>query len=531
MSDARVESVFLRLREEKAAREKMAGVYARCVQRLREGLFQQQRDLIDDPSRFKAALCTRRAGKSTSAIRYMLIVALTVPGANVQFVTLTAKKARKEIWPDLRRHCRAYDIPAEFNETTMTVKIGDSTINLDGCEDSGDPEKYRGSDGGYDLFIVDESKSFSPEMFKDLVYECAGPALADRMGTMLLIGTPGRTLAGAFFEATAEVAFVVETAEDGTKRSNSRPFAERHEEKWDGVDWEWSYHRWYTRDNSAKPHIWLEQLATKKRRGWTDEDPVWKREYCGEWVADDAGFVYRYAAGRNDWYDDEQGNEYGLPSEHEWRYLLGCDLGFDDPFAIVIVAWSETSPDFYFVDEYTMSGLDITSCADKIEEFKNKYTPDVMVGDRGALGKQILAELENRRGLLVLPADKHEKRDYQELLNSDLLSGRAKLRKGMKLGRQMAALQWKADGKTEDKDTTPKDLCDAALYVWRYCYHHYWKPADVKQDRQADSSILQVAQERMAKLSREATRKALMSKEEARLDRLDSGVDEMEDWS
>lgn len=530
------QAAFERVRRERDAATSAVQGNAKLVEHLIAGLFPQQRDLIRDPSRFKAALCTRRAGKSTSAIRYMLIVALEKRGANVQYCALTAKKARKEIWPDLKRTCRQYGIEAVFNETTLTVKLNDSTINLDGCEDAGEVEKFRGSDGGYDLFIVDESKSYDPGTFSELVYDVVGPALADRMGTLMVIGTPGRTLAGPFFDVTSAGATELKKRDDGSLHALSRPYSERDADAYRDVEFEWSFHRWYTKDNVAKPHIWLEQLATKRRNGWTDEDPVWRREYCGEWVADDKGYVYRYAAGRNDWTDEEDGNEYGLPSAHDWRYLLGCDIGYDDDFAVVIAAWSESSSTFYFLEEFGKPGLDVTSQAGVIQSFKDKYNPDIMVGDRGALGKEIFAEFENRHGLTILPADKHEKRDYQELLNSDLLSGRCKLRKGMRLARQMSSLQWKADGKTEDKESSPKDLCDAALYVWRYCYHHYSKPIPEKLAMQDERRLITTAAERRAKMQREAVHKSFLDSEERRMeggvdgaDYLDS--DDREDWA
>lgn len=538
MNDSRVASAFERIRKE-AGDSKQADLHRKRALELCAGLFRQQLDLIRDPARFKVGLCTRRAGKSTTAIRYMLVLALEHDGSNIQYIALTGKKARKEIWPDLKRVCRAYDVPALFNEVTLTCRIGNSTINLDGCDNAGDVEKYRGSDGGYDLVIIDESKSYEPNMFRELVYDVIGPALADRMGALLIIGTPGRTLAGPFYEITNVHATTISKKDDSILHATSRPYAERDDSTWQGVDFEWSFHRWYTKDNVAKPHIWLEQLATKKRNQWTDEDPVWRREYQGEWVADDTGYVYRYAQGRNDWHVDEQSaNEWGLPADHEWRLLLGCDLGYDDDFAIVVCAWSETSPDFYFIDEFSRAGLVPDQWVEKIKEFQEKYGSfDVMVGDRGALGKAILANMEQRDGLTIEPADKHEKRDYQELLNSDLLSGRAKVKKGMKLARQMASLQWKPDGKTEDKESSPKDLCDAALYVWRYCYHHYSKPKQTPRHKQEAESIREREADRRRKLGQEMTRRSYMDPEERRLDTIDGGNewrslddDDMGDW-
>ena len=45
---------------------------------------------------------------------------------------------------------------------------------------------------------------------------------------------------------------------------------------------------WNIRDNEAKPAQWANALATKRRRGWSDDHPTWRREYLGEWVADNS---------------------------------------------------------------------------------------------------------------------------------------------------------------------------------------------------------------------------------------------------
>jgi hypothetical protein len=538
--DPRERAVFSRVRREVKASTELTDMYRKRADDLLNSVFQEQRDLILDPCRFKTALCTRRAGKSTAAIRYMLIVALTKRDANVQYIALTGKKARKEIWPDLKRTCRAFDLSAEFNEQSLTVRFKNgSVIVLDGCDTVADVEKFRGSDGGYDLVVIDESKSYSPEMFGELVYEAVGPALGDRMGTMLIIGTPGRFLSGPFYDITNKNAVQRHKRTDGTWSAKSRPYAQRDASEWTGVEYEWSFHRWYTKDNTAKPHIWLEQLATKKRAGWADDEPIWRREYQGEWVADDKGYVYAYLAERNDWEPlspEDGGNEFGLPADHEWIYVEGSDLGFDDEFAIVVNAWSPTTNTFYMaVHEYTMPGMDIPAIAKAFDDSEAKFREfHARVGDRGGLGKTIFATLVNQYDIEIEPADKHEKRDYQELLNSELRAGRARVRKGSKLGRQMSMLQWKPDGKTEDKDSSPKDATDAGLYSWRYIYSSYSKPkpppaSDVEQ-------IVAKAYSHKAELERKMRAKNSMSEQESRMhDRFGSDdewtTEDADDWT
>lgn len=512
VNDSRATAAFARLKREADDGARVAERYAKLAADLREGMFTQQRDLIEDPSRFKAGLCGRRAGKSTCAIRYMLIKAIETPNANVQFITLSAKKARKEIFPDLKRTARRYDLQAEFNETTLTARFPNgAVINLDGVDDVSSIEKFRGSDGGYDLVVIDECKSFVTSTFDELVKEVLMPALADRQGVLVIIGTPGRQLSGPFYDVTNKLAPNIHESK-GKRKATSRPYEERESSTWVGVSFQWSLHSWTAEQNVAKPHIWLDHLQTKERNGWSDDEPIWRREYCREWVADDSGYVYAYNPGRNDWEPDpESSNPYGLPDDHEWIYVEGSDLGFDDDFAIEVTAWSETTKEFYLgVYEVTMPGLDIPAIASEFEKAEAVFGEyHARTGDRGGLGKTIFATLAHQYGIDIEAAEKHEKRDYQELLNSELRAGRAKVRKGSKLARQMSMLQWKPDGKTEDKESSPKDACDASLYSWRYIYSAYSKPKERRPDPHSEEAIREQALAHRRRLSQEATRRGL----------------------
>ena len=525
MTDPRIQSAFARVRREAQEESTLAAAASKVIAALLACLFPEQLNFVQDPFRYKTALCSRRAGKSTCCIVYMLVVALQTPGANIQYITLTGKKARKEVWPGLKRWAKRFGVTADPNEQMMTLKLSNgSTINLDGCENISDVDKFRGSDEGYNLVIIDESKSFGADMFAELVDEVITPALADRMGTLCIIGTPGRFLSGRFYEVTNKQAPTVKWKRDeetgGEYRyANSKPFDDE-QEQWEGVEYGWSFHHWNTKSNTAKPHIWREQLAVKRKNGWADDDPRWRREYCAEWVADDSGYVYAYLAERNDWEPlspEDGGDEFGLPAEHEWVYVEGSDLGFDDEFAIVVNAWSPTTNTFYMaVHEYTMPGMDIPAIAKEFDRSEEKFGEfHARVGDRGGLGKTIFATLSNQYDIDIEPAEKQEKRDYQELLNSELRSGRAKVRKGSKLARQMSMLQWKPDGKTEDKESSPKDATDAGLYSWRYIYSMYSKPKE--PDPSQEEAIQRRMAEKKAEMSRKMQASDAMDEQERRM--------------
>jgi hypothetical protein len=473
-------SLFNRLKRETGAQ--WGDYYRAQAAQIRERLFPQQRDFIEDPSRTKAALCPRRAGKSVASVSYMLDVALCKPDAQVLYITLTRGTAKRIAWSELKKLNRMFDLvdPQKgFHETDLIMRFENgSVIQLAGCETMADVEKFRG--GQYDLVIIDECASMNAELFMSLIVDAIMPTLSDRKGTLAIIGTPGRTLVGPFYEATGPVAFKVGPHPDqkqfpGIRYVMSRPYEERREDKWDDVMFSYSFHRWMTKDNVANPGIWEDQQRIKVMNGWADDHPQWRREYLGQWVADDSGFVYRYSADRNDWEPNTKAeNQWGLPDDHEWRFVIGIDLGYDDDTAIEVAAWSETSPDFYHLGVgVNMPGLDVAQLAAEVARLADEFDPDVIVADRGGLGKMVVETLNRQYGLPVEAAEKSEKRDHIELLNSDLLRGRCKIRKGSTLAYQMSILQWdERNPKIEDRDT-PNHACDAFVYVWRYCYHHF----------------------------------------------------------
>lgn len=415
----------------------------------------------------------------------MLDVALRKPDAQVLYITLTRGTAKRIAWSELKKLNRMYELvdPLKgFHETDLIMRFeNQSVIQLIGCETIADVEKVRG--GQYDLVIIDECASMSADLFMSLIDEAVSPALSDRKGTLVIIGTPGRTLVGPFYSCTGGPSTQIgkhPTLAD-TAYAVSRPFAERAEDKWDEVVYSWSFHRWMTRDNVANPGIWEDQQQIKLRNGWTDEHPQWRREYLGQWVADDSGFVYRYSGERNDWSPDpESKHPLGLPDDHEWRYIIGVDLGFDDDTSIVVAAWSETHSDFFHVDSHDEPHMEVVDVAAKIAEFVQKYDPDVVVADRGGLSKMVVSTLNTQYGLPVEAAEKAEKRDHIELLNSDLIKGRCHVLRGSTLAYQMATLQWdEKNPKIEDRDT-PNHACDAFLYIWRYAYHHFARSKHVE---------------------------------------------------
>lgn len=456
MNALAIDQVFAGAHAELAVRS--PALDRRKVERMRKRLFREQLHCVMDPHRRKALRCARRAGKTFFASEYLIETCLLKPGANCLYLTLTKGQARANLWraanTGLKHFNKVYDLGISFHNTELIANFPNgSLIALVGAQSREEIEKQRGQP--YDLVIIDESKSFPPKVITELVREVLAPAMHDRMGTLILMGTPGSILAGVFYEITR----------DGSRysqRYNPKRKCRR----------EWSFHRWATRDNVAMPHIWKGALADKKAAGWPDDNPIWRREYLGEWVGDFDSRVSKYDPARNSWTPKPTGdNPHGLPAGHEWRFLCGLDFGYEDDFALVVAAHSDTSPILYHVTDFKSPHLSVADIARKIREFEARFGGfDVIVGDFA--GRAVIDALGEEYGIDVQPAEKKEKRNFIELQNSDMVGGRIMVRAGSGLETEIEVLQW--DEQMKDVDRACADHAfDAFLYLWRWAVHRF----------------------------------------------------------
>jgi hypothetical protein len=252
------------------------------------------------------------------------------------------------------------------------------------------------------------------------------------------------------------------------------------------------------------PHQWQEALDLKDLKGWGDDHPTWKREYLGHWIATADGLVYSYTGfkdnplpgpgevGRTTWRPVQTGeNPTGLPVDGgPWHLVMGLDVGFNDPTALVVGAWSESHPELREVHSEKHAHLLIDDIVDLIQRNIDRFgRPEtISVDTGGSLAKNFAETLVQRYGLPVLPAKKVEKNDYIELLNSDFQMGRVKIIPNSELEEQLLAVQWDLSkagreelahrGKLREDPSCPNDVTDAFLYMWRECHHHFARKND-----------------------------------------------------
>lgn len=379
--------------------------------------------------------------------------ALQPPYANQLYVTSTLKNAKRLIWPTLKKLNTKYGLGGVPNETEAFMRFpaveNEPVIYLGGAKDKDEIEKIRGYEGGLKRAAIDEVQAIRAGILTTLVDDIIEPSLFDYDGTLSLVGTPGPVLAGYFYEA-----------DEGQQR-----------------------HAWehFFLDMRANPHLQAksgkapEQILAelRDRRRWAEDNPTYLREYCGRWVTDSDALALHYDRQRNAC----ERQDAPLPG---WRYILVFDIGFDDADAIGVLGWAPHDRRLRLVKEVITRKQGITELGNQLQAVERVFRPERIVGDLGALGKKIGAELQVRWGLNVEAADKQRKAEHVGLLDDALITGSFLAPADSVFAEDCAIVQWDADAKAKGvlvfDDSYHSDIIDAVLYGYRLAQH--WEEAD-----------------------------------------------------
>lgn len=151
----------------------------------------QLRPLVTPPTRFSIGVCHRRAGKTVAAVQRSLLKALTctLPNPRTVYIAPTYGQAKRAAWDYVK--LMAQPVLAEPpHETELRVTLlNGARVQLFGADNA---DTLRGQ--YFDDVVLDEYADMPPSVWPLVVR----PALSDRKGSALFIGTPkGRN---TFFE-------------------------------------------------------------------------------------------------------------------------------------------------------------------------------------------------------------------------------------------------------------------------------------------------------------------------------------------
>jgi hypothetical protein len=416
--------------------------------RFLDALGPQQGLFVADRCKRKVARCGRRAGKSYGLTAWFLDGMEASPGSRSLYVTLTRPKARQIMWDNaFQRLRREFKLPlrlATRDGQLMVEHDNGSSLWLAGCDNKSEIDKFRGEP--FRRAAIDECQAF-PEYLQELIEDSIEPALMDLQGELALTGTPSPTLAGYFYEAST------------------------------GQIPGYSSHHWTVLNNPFLPHAaeFLKELRERNR--WDDKNPTLLREWYGEWVEDLEALIYPFTYESNSWLP-EGSAPYGLPPG-EYVFGMGVDLGFSESStAFCLVAKRQGTGEVYILKAYTRSRLIPTALAAHVQGVREKVRELTgqglqVVVDEGALGKGY-AEQMRVMGVMCEPAQKSEKRTYQEFVGGLVRMGSAKVDFGScrELIDEARKLQFDAETGKED-ERYRRHCCDAMLYIIRHLVPRY----------------------------------------------------------
>lgn len=149
---------------------------------LAQALSPPQLEIFLDLSRYRVVCAGRRFGKTVLAVNELLHKAQSGPSRRVWYVAPTYRQAEQICWQELKAAVPALAI-AKKDETDLSIRLRGygAEIALRGADN---PDSLRGV--GLDLVVFDEYADIDPRAWTEVIR----PALADRQGDALFLGTP-----------------------------------------------------------------------------------------------------------------------------------------------------------------------------------------------------------------------------------------------------------------------------------------------------------------------------------------------------
>lgn len=397
--------------------------------------FPEQNAFVLDNSRYIAACCTRRAGKSSALALRFLRTMEKYPRGQSLYLSLTQESAKQIMWGVLQDMDSKYKLGLSFVESSLTVAHPNGhKLRLMGADLANFMRRLRGRK--FAGVAVDECQEFGTHI-QALVDDVLTPSIADYTdGWLALTGTPGCVPTGMFFDITQ------------------------------GGKYGYSLHKWSILNNPFMPSPAAFIADLKQKREWDDNNPTLRREWRGEWVLDVESLWVRYKENLNDY---SILPEIKLPNKY--NYVLGIDIGFNDADALAVLAWSTNSKVTYLVEEKITSKQGLTELVAQIKELSSKYPITKMIIDEGGLGKKLAEEMRRRHAIPVHPADKQRKQETVEFLNDALRLGNFKAKKDSRFAQDSYLIQIDWDKSTPDKIVIKKkphsDIIDSVLYSFK----------------------------------------------------------------
>jgi hypothetical protein len=425
--------------------------------RPREFLFEKQLEVFDCRDPYVCKRVGRRGGKSYEAAADLVDAGFAWPGSTPLYVTTTRQDARDIMDPAFALIDKKFGLGLKQNKATGDITLpNDSRIMMRGAATLREINKLRGP--AYPVVKIDEVQNFGPDLHY-LIDEVLEPATAQfhkgkKPASIAVSGTPPPAQYGPFWDI------------------DQGKFAES-----------WTHFHWTFLDNPTIPAPEEFLARVLKRRGWTEDHPGYQREYLGLWVRDDQARAFDFDPQR------DAVDTFDTSHALDWNYVMGIDIGYNDPCAYVVIAQARSLGQAYVIDSFEQSEMGSMEALVEAERFCEKYPISRIAIDAGGGGaKMIQKDWEKLTRLPVEAAKKTHKASQVSTINGDFRAGKLKIARdnNLKLINDLMVLEW--DGKKKENNKfvyprgAPDHLPDALQYAYNLCFHH-------THDFQYDNSV------------------------------------------
>jgi hypothetical protein len=273
---------------------------------------------------------------------------------------------------------------------------------------------------------------------------------------------------------------------------------------------------------SHNPYIHDYQHALQTIRDkyqYTEQDPIYLREYLGQVVYDDDALVLRMTD-KNYWSREQISQWIAGQSPEDIRFVGGLDFGFRDSDAFVVLMYSEKRNEKFIVYEHKANGQDVTQLYNSIKAGIDYIASDDLFAGcyhrtfdiyADTSDQKISLEFRMRYGLSILPAIKHEKALALSMLQDEVRRGNLRTLQGGELDQEATRTVFKRieqDGQASiltreiDDDLYHPDMMDALLYAFRA----YWLNHTPDHHGESKRMMMEVTPEQAQFFEQQASR-------------------------
>lgn len=397
-----------------------------------------QAKIVTDPHRFKVAICGRRFGKTHLAIRE-IAKAASKPNQEVYYVSPSYRMSKTIAWRKLKNRLQDLRWVQKVNESelTLTLKNG-SVISLKGADNY---DSLRGI--GLDYLVMDEFADIDPLAW----FEVLRPALSDKQGKALFLGTPkGMNWAYELFQMP----------EEDPKN--------------------WSSYQFTTIDGG---NVTAEEIENARR---DLDERTFRQEYMGTFETFSGRIYYGF---------DRKHNVKVIEDVNTDIIYVGMDFNIDPMSAVIAVRRGD---DLYVIDEIRMFS---SNTAEVVDEIRSRYPtskvwvfPDPAGHQRRASagGATDITILQNAGFVVKAPRSHTPVRDRINAVNSRLCSsdGARHLYLSAKCKHTIEGLErqtYKEGTSQPDKESGYDHMMDALGYMVDYLFPIKKDTSNIAQPR------------------------------------------------